>query len=228
MFTRSAPQTVLRRATLDTITVRAEGDGGEMGPDLIIASTAGVDRYGDIIDQESMKLDAYMRNPVILYGHEWDGCVVGNAVPASVKLYQRTGMSRPALGFSPTWDDHETNPQGRLVAHQWGTFLHAVSVGGYAGKMTPRASKDCPEWARGEYGYFIEGFELMEISVVPIPANTEVGAAKAAGLSSVSLADAVRDALLDPEFLAALRGAVAPSSPRVPPDSVESLFRLKE
>lgn len=186
----------LRRATLTTETTRA----GE-GPSRVVASTSAVDRYGDVIDQASMQLDRYRANPVLLYGHDWSGFVVGNAVDVAVETLAATG--RPALVFTPRWDDHPKNPKGELVAHQWGEFLRAVSIGGYAHRMIRRDAPECPEWARGDGGYFLADFEILEISVVPIPANHEAlaqpMAAKAA--PGFDLVAAIEAKLRDPEFL---------------------------
>lgn len=223
------PVTTLRHLSLTTRTLPVE-PGVRAGP-RIIASTSSVDRYSDIIDQRSMQLDAWKANPILLYGHEWDGTVVGRA--GDIALDPMGDSATVALAFTPMWDDHPVNPKGQLVAHQWGTFLHAVSVGGYAHTTVSRTSPECPEWARGESGFYLADFEVCEVSVVPIPANTDVGerSAKGAGFNLVAeVRRQVKDSgfwreiLSDPETLAALRTATLSPASTSPVDDVDTLL----
>lgn len=219
----------LRHLSLTTRTLPVEA--GVRSAPRIIASTSSVDRYGDIIDQRSMQLEAWKANPVLLYGHEWDGTVIGTAT--DVGLDPMEDAATVALAFTPMWDDHPVNPQGQLVAHQWGTFLRAVSVGGYAHTTISRTSPECPEWARGESGFYLADFEVCEVSVVPIPANTDVGerAAKGVGLNLVAEVrrqvkdpNFWRDLLSDPETLSALRTATLSPASTSPVDDVDNLL----
>jgi len=143
-------------------------EGGVMVEErsLVVATTSQVDRYGDIVDQASLLLDPYRANPVLLYAHNASGVVVGNADPDSIEVREGLG-----LVFAPVWDDAEVNPQGRLVAHQWGTFLRTVSIGFIPGSVVPRASLPEEHPYAGDSGLVFYQNEVLEISVTPVPAN---------------------------------------------------------
>lgn len=159
----------------------AEGEPPGEKVRLIAATTADVDRYDDIVDQDTIKWDNWVAaGAPLLYVHDsghgkHGGIVVGRAKPETIMVRLISG--KKAFSFEPEWDDHPVNPMGQLVAHQWGTYLKAVSIGFRPGKgSVPRASlpKDhyaaYPEGVTG-YGMFYTNCEILEVSPVPVPAN---------------------------------------------------------
>ena len=175
---REAPHKVtVRRITVLTRSIEEDVQGPVEGETLkrrlVVASTASVDRYGDIVDQKSLKLDNYKANPILLWQHNaWE--VVGRAAERSVEVRDVDGKA--ALVFAPEWDTDETNPTGRRVASQWTRgFLRCVSIGFAVDWDRARRRCDLPKDhpAFGERGMYFEGAEIVEISAVSIPANTE-------------------------------------------------------
>lgn len=129
----------------------------------VIASTADVDRYGDIVDQDSWRLDAYKSNPVILFGHNSWAPPVGKAV---------VRVEGGRLMADITFDASEENAMGRLMASQYaGGFMSAVSVGFRSYRQVARNQLPLDDARRGERGLVLYDNELLEISCVPIPAN---------------------------------------------------------
>ena len=56
----------------------------KVGHASFIASTATSDRYDDVIDQNSWKLEAFKNNPVILLNHRQDMLPIGRATNVEV------------------------------------------------------------------------------------------------------------------------------------------------
>ena len=133
-----------------------------------IASTASPDRYGDVINQKGWSLAKYRKNPVILLNHNANQLPIGRGEVDVID-----GKLMVDIEF-----DME-DPIGAEVARKTKDgFMSAVSVGFNPIESTPRSmlSKDNPYYAsRGEY---FERAELLEISIVTIPANGEAVAAK--------------------------------------------------
>lgn len=150
--------------------VEAKGKDGGTG---FVASTSAVDRADDIIDQASWDLKRFEQNPIIPWCHQTHIPPVGRAV---VELVDGQ------LRGSATWDDHESNPLGQLVAHQYReAFLSAFSVGFRPRQQTARRELPPKHPAYGENGLFFQECELYEVSAVPIPMNAEALAVRGQG-----------------------------------------------
>ena len=135
----------------------------DSGNTEVIASTADVDRYGDIVSGP-WKLEAFRANPVIPWGHDYTCPPVGRAVDIDT--------ADGALVAEIEWDDHESNPLGQLVASQFRRgMLSAVSVGFYPGLSTPRSALPDGDTRRADRGQVHTDNELLEVSAVVIPAN---------------------------------------------------------
>jgi HK97 family phage prohead protease len=144
-------------------------------PMRIIASDESVDRMGDIVEQ-TWRLDNFNRNPVLLWSHDPSTPPVGRA--EDVRVEEIDG--RPALTFSPKWDEGAHNPLANTVAEQFrnGT-LNAVSVGFRPGAVTPRNALDESDSRFANTGLILAQNELLEISPVTIPANANALAIRA-------------------------------------------------
>ena len=144
-----------------------------------IASTASPDRYGDVINQKGWSLAKYRKNPVILLNHNANQLPIGRGEVDVID-----GKLMVDIEF-----DME-DPIGAEVARKTKDgFMSAVSVGFNPIESTPRSmlSKDDPYYApRGEY---FERAELLEISIVTIPANGEAVAAKSLNIKEMVRAE---------------------------------------
>jgi HK97 family phage prohead protease len=127
----------------------------ESGYDFIL-SDASVDRYGDIIETEGWQLANFKKNPIALFGHDplfpvgkWRNIKVNdNALRGSLEI--------APLGTSDRIDEIR-----KLVD---ANILCSVSVGFSPLEYEPRTGD--------EFGYVYTKQELIECSLVSIPANS--------------------------------------------------------
>lgn len=127
-----------------------------------VASDESVDRYGDIIRVSGWNLEPFKKNPVLLFAHNSRDLPIGTA-DAWVDL------SRKALLADATFLSAEQNDFADQV---WRIVeagaLRAVSVG-FMPTETPNILRDDKnEWITG-FEFIAQ--ELLELSVVPVPAN---------------------------------------------------------
>lgn len=124
----------------------------------VVGSTAAVDRYGEIVNQETFQLDNYKKNPVILWAHNLsfgeDRPPIGKAIRVEVKNGQ--------LEFDIQFD--MADPFAADIFRKYKEkFLNAFSVGFIAHDV-----------ARNDEGATVLlNNELLELSAVPVPANPE-------------------------------------------------------
>ena len=52
------------------------------GPVTFVLSTDDVDRHGDVVEPGGWRLAAYLRNPVLLWAHDYRHPAIGRAVSA--------------------------------------------------------------------------------------------------------------------------------------------------
>jgi len=166
------------RASFDTEVKAGEGDSRTL---MFTISSASVDRMGDSIAVSGWKMDAYRKNPVVLWAHDatllplakapkvW---VEGEKLKADAE-FTPIGMAR----FNDTVFD--MYKQG---------FLSATSVGFIPLKY---AFTDDPQ---RRYGIDFLEQELLEFSCVPIPANSDaLIEGRAAGIDILPVLDWAED-----------------------------------
>jgi HK97 family phage prohead protease len=125
-----------------------------------VASDETVDRYGDVIVADKWELANYKRNPIVLFGHS-SRDPIGKALKTWVEDKQlKVRIKFAELGTS-AWIDTV-----RKLAEQ--DILKAVSVG-FAPTVDPEIIRD----EKNDYitGYRFVGQELLENSLVSVPAN---------------------------------------------------------
>lgn len=137
-----------------------------------VASTDAVDRYDEIVEQ-IWQLDNYRKNPVALFGHNSKDLPIGQCTKIDVTGGQLVCTIR--IGTE------KSNPQAERV---WQCLkegsLRAVSVGFYPHEYRWEKREDREVFVMSQN-------ELLEISVVPIPANPEALAKmKARAMSRVA------------------------------------------
>mgnify|MGYP001167795854 CR=1 FL=1 len=149
---------------MNYIVKRAQQDPSEGASKVsFVASTATPDRYGDIIDQKGWDLENYKKNPVVLLNHDSSQLPIGRGI-VNVKEGQLV------IDVEFDMDD----PRAAEVARKANSgFMNAVSVGFQPTKSMLRSdlSKDSPYY--GRKGQFFQSAELLEVSIVTIPANGE-------------------------------------------------------
>lgn len=117
-----------------------------------IVTTSTIDRHGESITTGGITTDTWMKNPVVLYGHDYQGLPIGKGLAISQmknKMKAKFQLAIEEYPFAAT-----------VAALIKGGYLNAVSIGGVVRK-----------WS--EDYRVIEELEMVEFSIVPVPANAE-------------------------------------------------------
>jgi len=119
----------------------------------VIGSTGVIDRHGESVNPMGWQIDNYQKNPVILYGHDYSTLPVGKA--------ERVYVEDNSLKFDIKFADTSfAKDVFNLFADK---ILNAFSVGFIPKKFG----------VSGQDAYDIMEQELLELSVVTVPANPE-------------------------------------------------------
>lgn len=117
-----------------------------------VVTTASDDRHNENILTSGIDTKQYMDNPVVLYGHDYYGLPIGKTLKLTeykTKLKARFQLAVEILPFAQTVYD--------MVK---AGYINAVSIGGLV-----------RQWS-DDY-HTIEEMEMLEFSIVSIPANPE-------------------------------------------------------
>jgi HK97 family phage prohead protease len=134
---------------------------GEQRTIKFVASDENVDRYGDIVRASGWDLANFKANPVLLFGHQSRDLPIGRVSSIEVIGKQLVAVAE----FMSAELNAKADAVYRMVKEG---FLNAVSVG-FKPTKKPNQIKhpDTNEWTGG-YEFIAQ--ELMELSVVPVPA----------------------------------------------------------
>jgi len=137
-----------------------------------IASDESVDRYGDIIRVDGWQLDAFRRNPVVLFGHDTHA-----PIGTAPRVWKDGSKLRAAIKLAAEGTSEMVNAVRSLIAQK---IIRAVSVG-FRPTAEPLALRDDED---NRTGWEFIGQELLELSLVAVPANPQaLAVAKALNLS---------------------------------------------
>ena len=126
-------------------------------PMAFVISTDEVDRHGDVIAADGWNLEAYRKNPVFLWAHDYARPVIGKAVD----IWKEPHRLMAKIQFAPTEFAQE-------VAGLYETgYQRGVSVGFKPIKYEERRHEKTGAFLGIR---FLEQ-ELLEASAVPVPAN---------------------------------------------------------
>jgi HK97 family phage prohead protease len=150
---RAAP----KAASVPTAPVEYKAGAASTKTYNFVVSTQSVDRSGDTIDPSGWDLKAYRRNPVVLFAHDAGAWPVGKATGIAVQ----NGALVASVQFANT---HEGRKAESLVNEG---ILKATSVG-----FRPLEFAYATEKGRAG-GMDFKRQELMEFSIVPVPANPD-------------------------------------------------------
>jgi len=135
--------------SLDSASTKDLGDGVLEA----IITTSAVDRHNESIDTAGISYKDYMNNPVVLYGHDYDGLPIGK----TLKLTKQMGSQIKAR-FQLAVEEY---PFAATVYEMIkGGYINAVSIGGIV-----------KEWSK-DYSTILK-MDMAEFSIVPVPANSE-------------------------------------------------------
>lgn len=131
-----------------TITKAADGSF------IAVASTNSVDRHGEIVDNNGWELKAFKKNPVILWAHDHNEPAIG----VSKKTWVEGAGKKAKLMIQPIF--HDVTEKARAVKQlvEMGV-INSLSVG-----FKPLESLDGVTYTKSE---------LLEVSMVNVPANAD-------------------------------------------------------
>lgn len=125
------------------------------GPMVFVASEESPDRIGDVISVNGWELDAFRRNPVLMFGHDRSIPPIGN-VP-------KVWAEGKQLLNTVAWDEEDSF--ARLIKGKYERrFMRAESVGFRALEFEENTSGKGITFTRQE---------LLEISLVAVPMHPE-------------------------------------------------------
>ncbi len=169
------PTGVVRKTyPTDSITPVPNTDGTESRRLRFAISTGAVDRQHDVIDPTGWDTNDYLKNPIVLWAHNYDDLPVAKAISL--------GVEGNALIAEAEFVPGDVYPFAETVYQMLkGGFLNATSVG-----FRPKKTA----FVEDRQGYDIQQAELLEFSIVPVPANPEaLILARSAGIDPQPLVD---------------------------------------
>jgi HK97 family phage prohead protease len=117
-----------------------------------VITTNSTDRYNEQIDTSGVDTSSYMSNPVVLYGHDYEGLPIGKTLKLTEmknKIKARFQLAVEEYPFAAT-----------VYAMVKGGYINAVSIGGLV-----------REWS-DDYRTILK-MDMVEFSLCAVPANPE-------------------------------------------------------
>jgi len=170
---------------------------------VVTVSTRTQDRAGDVLEPAGAELDAYRRNPVVLWAHTY-----GTPPVAKTLWIKRDGdriIAKPQFARTPMAEE--------IFGLYAEGFLNAWSVGFLPHETEPIVETD-DDGQRRFVGYRVVRWELLEYSAVPVPANPDAltHALQDGRIRHAVLVKALEHLLIEPVTPEA-SGAAAPEEP---------------
>jgi len=160
------------------IEVKAGSLNEEQRSIRMIASTNAVDSYGDIVEQY-WDLERFNKNPAVLYNHNRaSGGFFGGSLPQAETIPVGYSIDHGVVGgrleFEPKFSDDRASP---LAERVWQgvrqQVLRTASVGFRPGAVEKLLDRDGNPTGGYRIGSPTDPNKLVEISIVPLPANHE-------------------------------------------------------
>lgn len=149
-------------------TIEKQSDGSF----IAIASTNSVDRHGEVVDNNGWDLKAFKKNPVILWGHDHNEPAIG----VSKKTWVEGTGKKAKLMIQPLLHDVTEKAKAVKALVDMG-IIKTLSVG-----FKPLESPD---------GITFTKNELLEVSMVNVPANADAMAMAYKGLKKAGFDEEV-------------------------------------
>jgi HK97 family phage prohead protease len=124
----------------------------------VVCSTGKPDRSGDVVVQRGIDLDAYRKNPIVLWNHSADV-----PIASSIEIDVKGDQLQATVQFPPEGEDEDSDwVYGKIKAG----IVNATSIGFIPKSYSPLNPKE--PWS----GYRFDTSELLEFSFVSVPANS--------------------------------------------------------
>lgn len=152
-------------------------------------TTESLDRHGDVVRASGGQMENFAKNPVVLYGHDYYGFPVGKS------LWQKTKTKAGVKGVLAATQFAKT-PEGTLCYQLWKDgFLNAASIGFIPLEYEVMRGPEDETGYKPIVGLEFTKWELLEYSIVPVPANAE--ALRLAISKAESVDQSVREKLIE-------------------------------
>jgi HK97 family phage prohead protease len=135
-----------------------------------VFSTADEDRHGEVVDQKTWQLDDYLKNPVVLFGHDHNQPAIGKVTSL---FFNESGNLEGEIQFAAK----EYEFAHTIFKLYKGGFMRAFSVG---------FQNEVVEYNEGTNQLTLKKNTLFEISTVNVPAN-QLALAKSKGIDTAPL-----------------------------------------
>jgi HK97 family phage prohead protease len=144
-----------------------------------VISSGSVDRDNDIVVPDGGDFKHWRKNPVVLFAHNSHNPPVAKG--SNIKIGSDKKI-RATAEFTP----NDLYPFGHMIGRMVSEgFLKATSIG-----FKPKKMKQADDQEKRPWGLDFEEWELLEFSIVPIPANPEaLISAHTAGIDTAPLRD---------------------------------------
>lgn len=124
---------------------------------VAVATDFGVDRDGEIVDPSGLNFDNFLKNPVLLYAHDYRSDPIGKVL--EIKRDGSRVLFTPQFAL-------DINPKANMYFQMFKEgILNAFSIGFIAKEYEDRQNGD------GSRTRVFTQSELLEISAVPVPSN---------------------------------------------------------
>lgn len=155
---------------METEFVEAVIKKADDGSFIAVASTNSVDRHGEIVDNNGWDLKAFKKNPVILWGHDHNEPAIG----VSKKTWVEGTGKKAKLMIQPLL--HDVTEKARAIKQLVDMgVIRTLSVG-----FKPLESPDGVTFTKNE---------LLEVSLVNVPANADAMMMAYKGLKDAGFKD---------------------------------------
>ena len=134
-----------------------------------VASSGTPDRLGDVVSPSGWDLKNYKKNPIILLGHDPSSLPIGKA--KNIRFSDERLWKDRNLLLDIEFDMQDPI-SSRIASKVKNGFINSVSVGFNPKDAIKRSDLEENHWAyTTKGGTFFKSSELLEVSIVSIPAN---------------------------------------------------------
>lgn len=148
-----------------------------------VMSAEVTDRHGEIVDIDSMSIENFMLNPVVLQSHEYDKLAIGKVLSIT-KTINTEGIKVMECKLKFAVDEYDV-AKTHFELYKGG-YMSAFSIGFRVGAFKTDADGGVTR---------LMDCELLEISAVSVPAN-QLALAKSKGVDISSVVKSIPDATM--------------------------------
>lgn len=128
-----------------------------------VTSTEVQDRDGDVIETSGWQVDNYMKNPVVLFGHDYSALPVGKTIHIELDTMNKRMLQDIQFAKKEEYEFADT-----VYRMAKAGYLNTTSVG-FMGIEHEPMFDDSKNYVGRRY----KKQELLETSIVPVPSNPE-------------------------------------------------------